>query len=851
VVPVPAGATTGNVVVTVGGLASNGVTFTVAPKITTLSPTSGPVATSVTITGTTFGATQGTSTVTFNGTAATPTSWSATSIVVPVPAGATTTGNVVVTVGGLASNGVTFTVAPQITTLSPTSGPVATSVTITGTTFGATQATSTVTFNGTAATPTSWSATSIVVPVPAGATTGNVVVTVGGLASNSVTFTVNRPPTLITPADQVSGANTTVSLQLVGNDPDGRTLTYSATGLPPALTINAATGLIAGTLSPTSAGSYTVTATAADAILSTSKTFNWTVYPATMSATPATVAPGGTLTVTWQGIPTPTATDWFALFPLGAPDSGYETWWRTTGAASDTILVTLPTSVPTGDYELRLFAQNGSQRLAVSNGFTVTSPGPILSVSPAVVASGGTLTVTWQGIVSPTTIDWFALFPAGAADGGYLTWWRTTGTASDSSLVTLPASLPAGAYELRLFEQNTFVRLAVSNGFTVTGPGPILSVSPAIVAPGGTLTAAWQGIASPTATDWFGLFPVSASDMGYVAWWYTTGTASDSSLVTLPASLPAGAYELRLFAQNGTQRMARSNAITVTSPGPALTVSPPLAAPGSTISVSWQGIVAPTASDWFALFPASASDMGYVAWWYTTGTATDSSLVTLPASLAAGNYELRLFAQNGMQRLARSNALVVTSPGPTLGTSPTTVAPGGTLTIAWQGIVAPTATDWIALLPTNASDTGYVAWWWTTGTAAGSRVVTLSPSLPVGTYELRLFAQNTSLRLARSNAFVVTGGPILAVDLATVAAGGTLMVTWQGIAPPTATDWFALVPTSASDTGYVAWWYTSGTAVGSRVITVPASLAPGTYELRLFANGSSQRLARSNASVVY
>ena len=63
----------------------------------------------MTITGTNFGATQGTSTVTFNGTAATPTSWSATSIVVPVPTGATT-GNVVVTVGGVASNGVSFTV---------------------------------------------------------------------------------------------------------------------------------------------------------------------------------------------------------------------------------------------------------------------------------------------------------------------------------------------------------------------------------------------------------------------------------------------------------------------------------------------------------------------------------------------------------------------------------------------------------------------------------------------------------------------------------------------------------------------------------------------------------------------
>src|SRR5216683_7914026 len=79
------------------------------PSITSLNPTSGLVGTSVTIAGANFGATQGTSTVKFNGTTATPTNWSATSIVVQVPAGATS-GTVVVTVGGVASNGVSFTV---------------------------------------------------------------------------------------------------------------------------------------------------------------------------------------------------------------------------------------------------------------------------------------------------------------------------------------------------------------------------------------------------------------------------------------------------------------------------------------------------------------------------------------------------------------------------------------------------------------------------------------------------------------------------------------------------------------------------------------------------------------------
>ena len=116
-VRVPEGATTGPVVVTVDGEASSGATFTVTGPVPAindngLSPDSGPVGTSVKVKGLNFGASQGESTVIFNGVEAQPTSWSDTKIQVPVPVGATT-GPVVVTVDGQASNGVTFTVSPQ------------------------------------------------------------------------------------------------------------------------------------------------------------------------------------------------------------------------------------------------------------------------------------------------------------------------------------------------------------------------------------------------------------------------------------------------------------------------------------------------------------------------------------------------------------------------------------------------------------------------------------------------------------------------------------------------------------------------------------------------------------------
>jgi len=69
------------------------------PTIDGLNPLSGPVDMQITIAGRHFGDPQANSTVTFNGTLATPASWTDTQIVVRVPAGATT-GLVEITVNG-------------------------------------------------------------------------------------------------------------------------------------------------------------------------------------------------------------------------------------------------------------------------------------------------------------------------------------------------------------------------------------------------------------------------------------------------------------------------------------------------------------------------------------------------------------------------------------------------------------------------------------------------------------------------------------------------------------------------------------------------------------------------------
>src|SRR5208282_5049533 len=85
------------------------------------------------------------------------------------------------------------------------------------------------------ATVTSWSATSLVTSVPAGATTGNVVVTVGGVASNSVSFTVTTAPTVAAPIfSPGTGTYSSAQTVTISSITSGATICYTTNGTTPA-----------------------------------------------------------------------------------------------------------------------------------------------------------------------------------------------------------------------------------------------------------------------------------------------------------------------------------------------------------------------------------------------------------------------------------------------------------------------------------------------------------------------------------------------------------------------------------------------------------------------------------------
>jgi hypothetical protein len=195
---VPSGTTSGPISVTNGdgtGSSANDFTLFEPPAFTAFGPSSGPIGTEVTITGSNF---SGLTDISFNGTTAPGFDLdSDTQVRATVPAGASTGKISLTNAAGTTVSTADFTVTtgPAISSFTPILGVVGTQVTISGTNFTGANG---VLFNGVSAAGFSVDSDSqITVSVPAGASTGTISVSTGaGSAASADEFTVVVVPTM-------------------------------------------------------------------------------------------------------------------------------------------------------------------------------------------------------------------------------------------------------------------------------------------------------------------------------------------------------------------------------------------------------------------------------------------------------------------------------------------------------------------------------------------------------------------------------------------------------------------------------------------------------------------------------
>ena len=550
--------------------------------------------------------------------------------------------------------------------------------------------------------------------------------------------------------------------------------------------------------------------------------------PATLTVDVASVAPGGTATVTlasgFGG-----ARDWLALAAVGAPDTSVLQQTNVgAGVTSRTWTVTMPTTA--GAYEFRLFLDGGSSRVATSPPVVVDasmSPLPVatsLSPGQAIAGSGGfTLSVIGSGFASSSSVLW-----NGATRS-------TTFVSSTELRATIAASDIAAAGAAQVAVQTPPPGGGTSAVLTFTiKPPPSLAVSAATVNAGASVTVTLAGGLGGT-NDWLALAPVGSADSNVLQWTYVgAGVTTRTWTVTMPTT--AGAYEFRLFLNAGYTRAATSPAVTV-SPA-TLAVSITTVAPGGSVTATLAG-GAGGPSDWLVLAAVGAPDSSVLQWTYVgAGVTSRTWTVTMPPT--AGPYEFRLLLNGTYARAATSPPVTVSAAAPTLTVNTTSVGAGGSATVTLTGGPGG-STDQLVLAPVGAPDSTVLQWTYV-GAGVTTRTWTVTMPATPGAYEFRLLL-NGGLTRAATSPPVTVFAAALTVSTTSVSPGGSVTVTLTN-GPGGSTDWLVLAAVGAPDSSVLQWTYV-GAGVTSRAWTVAMPATPGNYEFRLLLNGGYTRAATS------
>ncbi len=573
------------VVVTVGAIASSPVAFTVQPRIDAVSPATGTGGASVTLTGVNFGAAQGASSLHVNGVAVAADAWDHTSIDFTLPdavtAGATT---ISLLVGGQASNAVPFTIDPSLVSAAPSTGSGGTVVTLAGSNLGDTPGASRLVMGGFEIAPDAWSATAIQFTVPDSVTAGThaISVVVGGRTSNALSLAVTPALNALTPTSGSAATTVSVSGTNFGAVQDAGFLTIG--GTPVAADLWSSTLLQFDVPVTTPGGVHAVQAVIAGVA---SNALSFTVSPVVVSHSPVTGSAGTLVTLTGTNFGASAGS-----LTLGATALGATSWTH------DEITFQVPSGLAAGVYDI-VVTVGGQASAAVS--FAVEPFLASLSPSSGTAATVISLSGTNFGAGGSVTLGGVAHTP---------TSWTST-----SATVELLPTVSPGAVQVALSSGG---RTSNARTFTAEphadGVAPVVSGSGTIVTLAGSNFGAAQGV----------------SELLFAGLPATVATWSATSVGFIVPTVANGTYSVAVLAGG-----LLSNAVTMTVD----TVPPPFIASLSRGSGPVAVIVTVSGSEFGATQGTSSVTVGGLPA-TVLGWSDSAVVITIPTALAPGSHDV-------------------------------------------------------------------------------------------------------------------------------------------------------------------------------------------------------------------
>ncbi len=218
-------------------------------------------------------------------------------------------------------------------------------------------------------------------------------------------WTINPYISVDSIADQTKVEGNVISLAVTATDAGSFSMTYTVSGLPSGLSINASTGLISGTINSGDAVSApnSVTITVADVTYSSTASFNWSLTPASAPAAPTVGSVALQCNQTGEEVSLQvTATD-AASYTLTYSASNLPdgvTIDSTAGLISGTVADDAASTTP---YEVTVTVQDGVEETTSRSFALLVNPSPVqVSLSTIAPVEGeDTGTVTLGTITTP------------------------------------------------------------------------------------------------------------------------------------------------------------------------------------------------------------------------------------------------------------------------------------------------------------------------------------------------------------------------------------------------------------------------------------------------------------------